>query len=452
MYYKIGMHIEESKITAVLCTKNTIWESLSLENFSNIFNAIESVLTDLLNKSGVSPGRITYLNIAIDFSELIKKGMLPCAKVGYLQLGTKTIDNILSEEDFDPEFKKLIVTSKVSEANNTNNIFSTLKYFQESGVEIVVINTMLSLDNIEEKELIKKINNFCEGKFKVMTSEALTDLGLIKKGNTLLYNGLLIKGTEKFFAELSDICNSLSLYCNKYCLTINGTLISQNRAIILPVKTINSTAISWLVGIGSLEQIKNCLIIKKENSHIYITSIRNGVPKSSPFSYIKGNLKLNLSHPDILEISVTSGGINSAVKEDVFNALKRINLQDEFLPVILAGIEYEEFPELFYSSVVFPVNSIFEEIAGAYGAASALLEIESNKKLVYKDKKVKEVENLWRTLYSRAEQEGMDLEQEVYKYFKETPLRYLPKEISLIQAVLYGHLKTCPSLFTNKSS
>lgn len=449
MHYKIGLHIEESKITAVLCTKNMFLENFSLENFSDIFYAIKRVLKNLLNKSGVNPGKITHLNIATDFGQLVKKGVLPRTRIGYLQLGTKPIHNLKPGENLGPEFEKLIVTSKVFEVNN---LFNTLQHFQESGVEIVVINTVLSLDNIGEKELLKKIDDFCRGKFKVMTSEAFTDLGFIKRENTLLYNGLLIKGTEKFFSELSTICNSLDLYCNIYCLTINGTLMSLNRTTMLPVKTINSTSISWLVGICNLEQLKNCLVIRRGDSHIYIAAIRNGVPQISPFPYSKENLKLNISHPNVFKISVSSGKkISSADKENVFNVLKRLNLQDEFLPIVLAGIPYEEFPELFYSNLVFPVHYIFEGIAGAYGAASALLEVESNKILVYKKKKKIEVENLWQTVYRKAEQEGMDLEQEVYKSVKETPLRYLPDEVSLVQAILYGHLQCCPSLSPNKS-
>ncbi|MDI3534830.1 MAG: hypothetical protein PWQ82_1195 [Thermosediminibacterales bacterium] len=442
MYYKIGLHLKKSKITALLCTKNIIWENFSLENFSDIFYAIKKALKELLNKSGVNPGKISHLNIAVDFGQLVKKGVLPRARIGYLQIGTKPIHDLKPEETFGPELKELIITSEVSESNNLSGV---LKHFQEAGVEIVVTNTKLSLDNIEEKNLLKKIGNLCRGKFKVMTGESFADLGFIRRENTLLYNGLLIKGTEKFFSELSNICNSLGLYCNIYCLTTNGTLMSMNRTAMLPVKTINSPDISWLVGICNLEQLKNCLVIRRGDSYIYIAAIRNGVPQISPFPYSKENLKLNISHPNVLKIPVTSEKkISSAVKENVFNALKRLNLQDEFLPIVLAGIPYEEFPELFYSNVVFPVHYIYEGIAGAYGAASALLEVESNKILVYKKKKETEIENLWQTLYRNAEQEGIDLEQEVYKYLKETPLRYLSDEASLVQAILYGNLKYGP--------
>lgn len=284
---KIGVDIGAANTHAVLVTdQGKPIEASKQATSADVCTGLSVAIYHLLAKTHIPPDEIK--GIFIGTTELLKalyeeKMMAKCALVRIGSVPTK----ISPALNWPPSLRSFLKGIYFLNTGNCYNGVHHTKNFQREldplfqqiatgAIEAVcIVGAFSPMDEGEELQIKSEIKKrFPE--IPVTVSFQMGSMGFIERENVSLLNTLLSKLIRKVFANLQNCFSDLSLNCPFWFTQSNGTLMTVQEAIELPVLTIASGVANSLKGAAILSNQKDLLAVDVGGSMINIGKVRDG--------------------------------------------------------------------------------------------------------------------------------------------------------------------------------
>ena len=106
-------------------------------------------------------------------------------------------------------------------------------------------------------------------------------LNIMERGATALLNARLLPVIEDFLQAVRNVLEERHLSITEMIVRSDGSLMSEEVALLSPVQTILSGPAASVIGVRSLAECENCLIIDMGGTTTDISLVKNNLPETS---------------------------------------------------------------------------------------------------------------------------------------------------------------------------
>ncbi|MBS0621749.1 MAG: hydantoinase/oxoprolinase family protein [Verrucomicrobia bacterium] len=142
-------------------------------------------------------------------------------------------------------------------------------------------------------------------------SHRLGGMGFLERENAALLNSALKRCLKEGFADLKETVRQAGIETPLWMTQNNGTLISLEEAIELPVLTLCAGPTNSFVGAAHLAQLQDAVIVDIGGTSTDIGVVQGGFARRSLNQSEVGGVRLSFPMPDVLSLSVGGGSLVS---------------------------------------------------------------------------------------------------------------------------------------------
>ncbi|MCT4350827.1 hydantoinase/oxoprolinase family protein [Vibrio sp. NC2] len=138
-------------------------------------------------------------------------------------------------------------------------------------------------------------------------SHKVGSLGLLERENATILNAAL-QGTAKRFVD--GFCNALinhEIHTTPYFGQNDGTLMSQQFALMYPILTVACGPTNSIRGASHLTKLKDAIVVDVGGTTSDIGVLTHGYPRESSLAVEIGEVRTNFRMPDILALAIGGG-------------------------------------------------------------------------------------------------------------------------------------------------
>lgn len=139
--------------------------------------------------------------------------------------------------------------------------------------EVNALRNGAACEKMAKEKLIEKYNVPF-----VMGNELAVDLNVMERGATALLNAKLLPTIEEFMVAIKSALDKRQIDIKKVIVRSDGSLMSDEIALMYPVKTILSGPAASIIGGRGLTNCENSLIIDMGGTTTDISIVKNGEP------------------------------------------------------------------------------------------------------------------------------------------------------------------------------
>ncbi|NOH78226.1 hydantoinase/oxoprolinase family protein [Vibrio sp. RE86] len=141
----------------------------------------------------------------------------------------------------------------------------------------------------------------------ISLSHKVGSLGLLERENATILNAAL-QGTAKRFVD--GFCQALlnhDIHTTPYFGQNDGTLMSQEFALMYPILTVACGPTNSIRGASHLTQLKDAIVVDVGGTTSDIGVLTHGYPRESSLAVEIGEVRTNFRMPDILALAIGGG-------------------------------------------------------------------------------------------------------------------------------------------------
>ncbi|MEX0983987.1 MAG: hydantoinase/oxoprolinase family protein [Actinomycetota bacterium] len=175
------------------------------------------------------------------------------------------------------------------------------------GAHAVAITGPFSLqDPSQEREAGALVREILGEGVGVSLGHEVGGLGLLERENAAIVNAALGSVARRVSEALGRALADLGLRATPYLTQNDGTMMSIERAVALPVLTVGSGPSNSIRGAAALTGLTEALVIDVGGTSTDVGAIAGGFPRESAAGIDLGGVRTNFRMPDV--ISVATGG------------------------------------------------------------------------------------------------------------------------------------------------
>ncbi|PHV69503.1 hypothetical protein CS063_15365 [Sporanaerobium hydrogeniformans] len=211
------------------------------------------------------------------------------------------------------------------------------KWFSDAQALAVAQVNALKNGAICEKMAKEKLT----AKYKVpfvMASELANDLNVMERGATALLNARLLPIIEKFIIAVKNVLQERQLHMKRMIVRSDGSLMSDEVALIHPVKTILSGPAASIIGGRGLADGENSLIIDMGGTTTDISIVKNNEPA------VTDGISIGGFKTQIKGVFIDTFGLGGDSRVTIENHKLVLNTR-RVQPLCVAAIDYPQIKE-----------------------------------------------------------------------------------------------------------
>ena len=192
-------------------------------------------------------------------------------------------------------------------ASDVRRICSEIR---NAGVKNVVISGLFSPNNAkQELEALEIVKDYFENQVSITLSSAVGDFGLLERENASILNETLKPLAYKYVSGLRESFAEEGLKCPLYITANDGTLMSLNKVMEMPVSTFSSGPTNSMRGAMFLSSLQDAIVADVGGTTTDVGVLVNGFPRpASTHLHIHG-VRINFQMPDVYSIALGGGSI-----------------------------------------------------------------------------------------------------------------------------------------------
>jgi len=317
---RIGIDIGGTNTHAVLIgRKGELLATSSHFTTANIWSGVRNAVKNLLEKKKMDPKKVD--GIFIGTTELLKAILEEkvLAKSALIRIGRQPT-KIAPALNWPPSLKVFLqgiyflksqnrYNGAIPKKQTDWNLEPLFRQMESQEVEAVCITGTYSPMYEEEELFVKTAIKSRFPEIPITVSHQLGSIGFIERENASLLNTLLSKLISGLLTNLKTSFTALSLECPFWFTQNNGSLMSVQEAVELPVFTIASGVANSLRGASLLSVKKDMIAIDVGGSMIHLGKIRNGQLREVANSTRLLGIDANLDMPEFISLPFGGGSM-----------------------------------------------------------------------------------------------------------------------------------------------
>ncbi|ACA88368.1 hydantoinase/oxoprolinase family protein [Shewanella woodyi] len=326
---RLGVDVGGTNTDAVLICGHHVLASTKQTTTDNIYQGIESAVTEVLQQAGLSSDKIDFCMIGTTqfTNAFVQRRELN--GVAIIRLGSPTAKALPPltgwPQSMLDSFEQQVfmfpgghhfngaVNSEFSEASLDTVIDSILT----NSLTSVAISSIFSPVN-QEFELRAKqyLQTHCPN-ISVSMSHEIGRVGIIERENSTIMNASLAKLAERVVDAFETSLTKLNIKAPLYITQNDGTLMTANAVRQFPVMTFASGPTNSMRGAAFLSGQQEAIVADIGGTTTDIGMLIQGFPRESSMHVDIGGVRTNFRMPDIIAIGLGGGSICDPVKGTV---------------------------------------------------------------------------------------------------------------------------------------
>ncbi|CAF0977773.1 unnamed protein product, partial [Didymodactylos carnosus] len=163
---------------------------------------------------------------------------------------------------------------------------------------------------LQAAEVIKSEMNALDAKeYYITLSHQIGGLGLFERENASILNSCLRPLANYTIPAFQYAIQKIGIRCPLYLTQNDGTLMSAEKCMSMPILTFSSGPTNSMIGASLLSSIKNGIVIDIGGTSTDIGFIVNGRPRLRTLNAELAEIRVNFSMPDIISYPLGGGTI-----------------------------------------------------------------------------------------------------------------------------------------------
>lgn len=269
---------------------------------------------DQLSVSRIHIGTTRFVNAVLQRTDLVK--------VAVIRLCGTATRSLPPYCDFPPDLKQLVCGGiylldgghefdGVSEIDTLKReqVVETVSAIRKEGVNNVVISGVFSPVNSQHEEQVSAMVKEVWPEVSLTESRDVGQLGLLQRENAAVLNESLRPLCERTVEGFRRALNELGLTCPFYLTQNDGTLISAEKALLLPVHTFASGPTNSMRGAGFLSRQEDAVVVDIGGTSTDVGILAAGFPRESGTKSKVGGVDTNFRMPDVTSVGLGGGSL-----------------------------------------------------------------------------------------------------------------------------------------------
>ncbi|XP_077991831.1 uncharacterized protein LOC144446032 [Glandiceps talaboti] len=285
---------------------------------SGVSTAIANALRDASKVQGFQ-GDVSRVNIGTTHfvNAVIQRRNL--AKVSVLRLCGPASTSLPPFCDFPEDLIQAICESthflqggyqfdgRESTSVDEDQVRQCINQIKSKGVSNVVVSGIFSPVNPAQELQVAEILNKEYPDISFTLSHKVGELGLLERENAAILNESLKPLCIKTISAFENALKTLGLNCPLYLTQNDGTVLSAQQTLDLPVHTFSSGPTNSMRGAAHLSGVKDAIVIDIGGTTTDVGSLKDGFPRQASTHVEVGNVRTNFRMPDVLSIGLGGG-------------------------------------------------------------------------------------------------------------------------------------------------
>ncbi len=188
---------------------------------------------------------------------------------------------------------------------------SAAQEIKKRGLKSVAISAVFSPIRPDLEERAAKIIKSISPDVSITLSYTVGGMGLIERENAAIINATLQHLAKNVVSALQTALEELNLTAQLYFSQNDGTLMSAESAIEFPVMTCSAGPTNSIRGAAFLTNLDDAIVVDVGGTTSDIGVLLKGFPRETIDAFEIGGVRTNFSIPDVLSIALGGGTIVS---------------------------------------------------------------------------------------------------------------------------------------------
>lgn len=330
----IGVDVGGTNTDAVILRQKTVLSSAKVPTTedvtSGITEAIKSTLTQLPDEFQPNPTQyVARVNIGTTHfvNAVVQRKFL--TKVAVLRLcgpATKAIPPLC---DFPADLRNVIGgmhfflnggfqydCSSITDVDE-NEVKRVANEVQAAGIRNIAVVGVFSPASKEQEVQVAEIIRSVHPGMSMTLSHEVGLIGLLERENATVLNESLKPLCKRTVGAFCSALRNLGLKCPFYLTQNDGTIISAEQALHLPVLTFASGPTNSMRGAAFLSGVQDAIVIDIGGTTSDVGVLKGGFPRQASTRVKIGGVNTNFRMPDVLSVGLGGGSVVEQLQEGI---------------------------------------------------------------------------------------------------------------------------------------
>lgn len=328
---RLGVDVGGTHTDAVLLDRSgSIVAKIKTATTSDVTTGIEAAIAALLLTSGVTPERITHVMLGTTHATnavLERRGL---ERVAVLRIGGPATHAIPPLYGWPEDLRRTISVGECIVNGGAEFNGDELADFDAEGVRrfidalpedvahVAVTSVFAPIIAEHEQRAAAIIHELRGDSVHVSQSHEIGSLGLLERENATVLNEALVGVAQSVIRAIREGLRSSKLeHAVVFFAQNDGTLMSLENAVRLPVLTIGSGPANSIRGASYLTGVRDAIVVDVGGTSTDVGVLINGFPRESSFGVSIGGIATNFRMPDLVSIALGGGTVVREVDGEV---------------------------------------------------------------------------------------------------------------------------------------
>jgi N-methylhydantoinase A/oxoprolinase/acetone carboxylase beta subunit len=320
---RLGVDVGGTNTDAVLLDKGgKLLAKIKTPTTTDVTTGIETAIVELLKLSGVSIARITHVMLGTTHATnavLERRGL---ERVAVLRIGGPATHAIPPLFGWPEDLRRAVSAGEIIVNGGFEFNGDELADFDADGVRrflgslpgdvhrIAVTSVFAPISAAHELGAAEIIRAERGEDFHISLSHEIGSLGLLERENATILNEALVGVALAVINAIKEGLRTTGLgHAVVFFAQNDGTLMSLEGAVHLPVLTIGSGPANSIRGAAFLSGVRDAIVADVGGTSTDIGVLINGFPRESSAGVIIGGISTNFRMPDLVSIALGGGTV-----------------------------------------------------------------------------------------------------------------------------------------------